>query len=170
MGYETRLHVVNEYGFNLGPSYPRIGEEIASIDLSKCGDGPVGQLIASHTKDAKLGEKAPFALWPRNPDRQYEAVKLLREIAGLKSSDEGELSLNIKQIDKLSNDIEDGFITKDRYNSWLGIIDIDEMIEALKQDIAQNNYRRFRIALAMLVAIKAEFTTDNRLKVITYGH
>ncbi len=160
MGYETRMHVVSEYDFI--DDVVRTGQELASIDLCKCGDGPVGKLIAKKTKeDFYVGERRtkPFALYPRRPDRQQEAVDFIREAA--KTAEFSE------DINKLANDIEDGYITEDCYGDKLGVIEIDEMIEALKAE--KEGYRRFEWALALLETIKRTMPDEN-LKIITFGY
>lgn len=176
MGYETRITIVSLYNF---PLVPLMGSEIAHLELSKCGSGPLGTLISSRTKNAprgticetllyhtSLGKEIPFALYAHNPQRQYEAVELLREVSELKVS---ELSMSPEEIRSLSNDIEDGMIYKDCYGSYLGVFEIDEFVEALKEELAIESYRRFQVALTLLLSIKENFKNE-QLRVITYGH
>lgn len=163
MGYETKMYVVRKWDFCDPPS----GEELASIDLCKCGSGAVGTLIANHTHKAKKGEKPPFTLYARNPDRQDEAVEILREAV------EKDIGFECwhdttEALEKLSNHIEDGTISEDKYGSFLGIIDVDDMIAALEKDYKEEGYRRFKWALDLLKSIKETWSED--LTIITYGH
>ncbi len=174
MGYETRIHVVSTYPFETDPP---CGTELATIDLCKSGiDTAVGKLIAQNTRKAKEGEKPPFSLYPRNPKRQYEAVEILREVSGrLDKKKKKLLGKTSEEINKLSNDIEDGQITTDCYGDFLGVMDIDDFIFALEEDLkSDEKYRRFEWALALLKAIKASWVGREaeicKLKVITYGH
>ena len=170
MGYETKMYVVRQ----IDSEY---GIEIASLDLCKCGDGPVAKLIASSIQKANKSEKH-FCLWPRNPDRQQEAVDLIQGMAILTERNE-EISKMWHdtfgedlpgEMRKLAAAIEDGRITKDHYGDYLPVIDVDDMIAALKEDIAKDGYRRFELALIMLEAIQKWQFPHTDLKVVTYGH
>jgi hypothetical protein len=77
--------------------------------------------------------------------------------------------MSSKEIGKLADDIEDGYITKDPYGSYLGMFDVDEVIEALEEELKTDDYRRFKWALTLLKTIKETWTEGN-LKVVTYGH
>lgn len=174
MGYETRMFVVSLYPFK---TKPPMGEQLAELELCKCGNGPVSKLISSRTRRApkedvedsllrNLNTDIPFAIYPRNPQRQYAAVKLLRELWD--NQIQG-LSLNPQEINSLSNDIEDGIIYKDAYGDYLGVFEIDEFVTALKADLEIENYRRFQWALTLLLAIQESYK-NGELRVITYGH
>jgi hypothetical protein len=170
------MYVVRVWPFDLGEDI-LTGQLLAFVELSKCGyEGPVPDLIAKHTKKADKGTKPTFALYAMNPDRQHEAVELLRELAEIHTP-ESQLCLGMdaKEIDKLSNQIEDGYITQDCYGQWLGVIEVDDMIDALKKEMENaekcehDYYRRFKWALTLLTVIK-ETWPEGGLKVITYGH
>lgn len=164
MGYETRIHIVSKYSFAISENYPDSGSELASIDLCKCGDGAVGQLIASAIKKAKSNRK--FGLYARNPDKQREAVELLRDLA-----DNETPFLTGKEMLELSNDIEDGYVTKDCYGDPLGVIPIQEFLNALEKDNTKDNYRRYEWAIALMKSIIATSEGElSRLFVVTYGH
>jgi hypothetical protein len=166
MGYEIRIHVVAPHTF-LASDQPQTGSELAVLDLCKCGyDGAVSKVVQKAIDKAKKSEGPGFALWPNNPDRQQEATEFLREVA---ECDVKSLSMNKEAIDKLSNDIEDGYITKDRYGEPLGVIELDEFIAALEEDNKAEPYRRFQWALALLKSIK-ETHQESTIKVVTYGH
>jgi hypothetical protein len=168
MGYETRIHVVSEYTFDLGDI--KSGEELAVINLCKCGyDGPLAKLMEQYRQKKEKGKKPPFSLYSRNPDRQHRAVDVLRKLAeNIKKKGNDKKA---KYINKLSDDIEDGSITTDCYGDYLGVIPIDEFIEALEQELQIEKYRRFEWALVLLKSIRDSWEGRNdRLKVITYGY
>ncbi|RJQ26747.1 hypothetical protein C4577_03065 [Candidatus Parcubacteria bacterium] len=168
MGYETKMYVVRKYSFGVIGNESPSGQELACIDLCKCGyEGAVASLISNHTKHAVNGEKPPFGLYTRGPDRQNEAVELLQEIANTESVS---FSLSKEEIEALASDIEDGQITEDCYGDWLGVIEIDDMIQALEEDLkGEEKYRRFQWALVLLKSIKETYP-EGGLKVITFGH
>jgi len=183
MGYETRIHVVSTYPFTLGENEPPMGEELAMIDLCKCGyDGPLEELMSKYRHKSKDGGKPTFAIYARNPERQQEAVEVLREFAELATSPpDGEEGFNFtgsieartekaNYLNKLSNHVEDGTITTDCYGDFLSAIPIDEFIEALEAELKRDDYRRFRWALVLLKSIKESWDFPERLRVITYGH
>jgi anti-sigma28 factor (negative regulator of flagellin synthesis) len=165
MGYETKIYVVNKYDFDRGEF--KSGGIIASMDLCKMGEGEFESLRSESVGKEKM------SLWAFNPDRQQEAVELLRQLAECESLK----SLNLEVIDKekinkLSNDIEDGVITKDCYGDYLGVMLVPDVIEALKADCKNGEYRRFAWAIAMLESIwetSSEYERQN-LRVISYGH
>jgi hypothetical protein len=176
MGYETRIHVVEKYTFDINPKYPDAGSELATMDLCKCGDGAVGRIVSKYIKLAKKSDRK-FGLYPRNPQRQQEAVEYLREVAqARRTSDEINVSSGLyglfdaEGIEQLAADIEDGYITEDCYGDPLGVIPIQEFLEALKEDNEREPYRRYQWAIAMLEAIIGGFTDTKRLFVVTYGH
>jgi hypothetical protein len=161
MGYETRIHVVSINRWD--KEVPQSGQELASIDLCKCGDGEVGKLVRSYTKS----DGSPkFALWARNPDRQHEVVEFLRETAEADSDPKKNA-----RIEKLADDIEDGKVTRDRYGDLLGLISIDDFITALEKDCEKKMpYRRYVWALALLRSIRQSWDTPEELRVVTYGY
>jgi hypothetical protein len=177
MGYETRIHVVALYGHGIGlHDNIETGEELASIDLCKCGyEGAVADLIAKSHKDAKEA-KIKFGLWARTPDRNDEAVEILRQLAEDATSSKTEGSIEDRTtranfLTELSNHIEDSAITEDKYGDNLGVIDIDDFIAALEEDYEKEEYRRFKWAIDLLKSIKESYKDIKRdVKVITYGH
>ncbi len=161
--------MVIQYNFDAGDI--KIGQELASMDLGKCGNGPVGALIAKHTKTVVEGETPPFGLYARNPDRQSEAVEILHKLTDKAEEFKGKMGVEdyAAYLKKLSNDIADGFVTEDPYDCYLGVIPIDEMITALERDIQPDCNHRYKWAHALLKAIKRDYNGHD-LKVITYGH
>lgn len=161
MGYETRIHVVEKYTFALSDDYPESGSELATMDLCKCGNGAVGRLVGKYIKSAKQSRRK-FGLYARNPQRQNEAVDFLRELAEGRDDKEA--------INKLAADIEDGYITEDCYGDPLGVIPIEEFVQALKEDNEHEPYRRYQWAIALLESIIGGYNDTTRLFVVTYGH
>lgn len=163
MGYETRIHIVARYGHGIGIHEDfETGEELASIDLCKCGySGPVADLIAKSHKEAKTA-KTKFALNARNPERQNEAVKVLRELAGKAKHEFIKLS-------ELSDHIEDGTTVTDKYGDNLGVIPVDEFLTALEESYKSEEYRRFKWAIDLIKSIK-ETIGSRELVIVTYGH
>lgn len=182
MGYETRIYVVSMYGEGIGlHNNIQTAEEIASIELSKCGyEGRVAKLIEKSHKDANEAD-VKFALYARNPERQREAVEVLRDLAESVTSPktesetwgEGTIEQRTERAEfltQLSNEIEDGTITTDCYGDHLGVIPIDEFIAALEEDYKEQKYRRFKWAINLLKTIKSTYDGDREVNVITYGH
>ena len=183
MGYETTMYVVEMYS---STSTTRTGRELAMVELGKCGDGPVGRLISSKTRKFNKDEVAPFALWARNPDRQQEAVDFLRSVASglpkdtvefLQSSDSAIRKSAVAQgytevsLRKLAANIEDGVVSRDPYRDLFGVMELDEMIEAL--DAETNQWAMFICASALLKSMKEVLPSchiKERLKVVTRGH
>lgn len=164
MGYEIRLVVVEEHYRDADPN---TGTELAMIELGKCGEGPVYDLVQSRIKKKGDGDP-PFALWPRTPDRQEEAVELLRELA-----ETPDALANLAcpgDVGTLANDIESGYITSDPYGYYLGVFTLDEMITALVADTERTENRFSVIALAMLNAFKNTMPKNKRLRVVSYSH
>lgn len=162
MGYDIRLLVVQE--FYLDEDTPS-GEELAMIELGKCSEGPVYDLVQSRIKKEDDG-KPPFALYSRTPPRQDEAVEVLRELADIARPDDSSCS----DIKKLADDIENGMIDSDKYGYHLGVFTLDEMIAALEADTARIEYRGSVWALALLRAVKDTSLNNKRLRVISYSH
>ncbi len=169
MGYETRIHVVSKYTFR---EEPPMGQELAMIDLSKCGyDGPLEALMKKYRRNSKEGGKPTFALYARNPERQQEAVEVLRKVANNVEKHGNEEKA--KYLKKLSNHIEDGTITTDCYGDFLSVIPIDEFITALEEELRVNEpYRRFQWALVLLKSIRDTWDEGHKedLAVVTFGH
>jgi hypothetical protein len=161
MGYETKIYVVEVYNHDF--QGPRTGNMIASMELSKCGSGNFAALRDSSVKNREFD----FALWALNPDCQQEGVELLREWAD--DFDETEK----QRILDLSNDLEDGVVSKDCYGDNLGVMKVPDVIEALKKDQATSDpYRRFEWAIVLLESIWANLSDyeKNKMRVISYGH
>ncbi len=59
-------------------------------------------------------------------------------------------------------------ITDDLYGDRSDIHSLDEIIGALKKDVEQDDYRRFKWALSLLESIKKNNGSD--FKVMFYGH
>jgi hypothetical protein len=159
MGYETELFVVYKYNFDWGQY--ATGELLASMRMSKIGAGPLGELCRN-----SIPQKPQFALWPKTPDRQQEAVQFLRDMSAYLPQD------NQKTLTDLSNDIEDGYITKDKYNDNLGIMIVPSVIDALQKEIAMSDYRRFKWALDLITSIWNGYNEEaqKNLRVISYGY
>lgn len=78
--------------------------------------------------------------------------------------------MNLEAVNKLANDIEDGYIQEDKYGDPLAVIPIDEFIEALEESHKLDPYRRFAWALALLKSIQSSWDYEDRLFVVTYAH
>lgn len=64
-------------------------------------------------------------------------------------------------------------ITEDSYGDALTAVDMDELINAMHADNAEEPYRRFTVALALLTAIRndPEWNYErDRIRVVQYGH
>jgi hypothetical protein len=170
MGYETRIYVV--YGLDNRPwehdgKSVLTGVEIASLDLCKCGDGAVSNIINSHK--IKDDNHPLYALYTRTTDENDTYVDFLREL----SENENfvkileEHNSDVSTFQKMVNNIEDGLVTRDLYNDKIVCVPAVHFLEALKEDQQQEKYRRFEIAIALLTSILVHFPTA---QVLTYGH
>ena len=159
MGYETQIYVVREYSFSFPHDKFNFGEELACLRLSKCSN-EFNEFIDKFKKSK--GKK--WAVYARNPDRQREAVEFIRKSAE---------DLNGKEKDdliELSNNIEDGYISKDCYGDKLGCIPIQEFIDFLESQ-EHKRWNRMRIALSVCKEIKEVFNYEaDKLFVLTFGY
>ena len=162
MGYETTLHIVQEYTHDQPGDWPICGGELAVVEMRCLGDGPLADLISASENDK-------WGLYARNCDQSQEAADFLREIAELDDDVTTHFSLSAEEIKKLSNHIEDGFVTRDQYDAPLAVMDLDDVIRALHAEMVESDYRRLGWALAIMQAIKHTFK-DGAVKVIAFGH
>lgn len=160
MGYETTIYVVEVYDHKHQDM--RSGSVIASMELSKCGSGHFATLRNKSVKTPEFD----FSLWAFNPDVQQEGVELLREWAEDFDPQEKERILN------LSNDLEDGVVSKDSYGDKLGVMKLPDVLEALNKDQRAESYRRFDWAIVLLTSIWSGLSDyeKERVRVISYGH
>lgn len=172
MGYETRIHVL--YGVDHPWTYdgkPVVtGVEIASIDLCKCGNGAVSRVIADCKIDVNEHPEHPlYGLYTRTCDKNQEYVELLRNF--LEHEKFGEIleanNYTKEQFQKLTNNIEDGIISRDCYHDNIVCVPGVRFLKALKEDYDMEKYRRYEMAIAMLESILKHFPDA---KVFTYGH
>ena len=175
MGYETTLVVCDNYGKKMG--YHNI---IATVELSKCG---------SQTHFGGLIKKAHDSL-QANPkrkeidkliERHSRLIENLREEGqekweGEKYGEYSEVYGKLKRVSPFiyhSDHNHEDF--SDCYGDNLLRATVDEMIEALERDIAEDilkgekPYRRFTIALGVLKEAIDGFD-KKRLTCILYGH
>lgn len=199
MGYETKIHLVNVHNFL--KEYPKTGTEIFSLDLCKVGyDSPLAALI-SNTKPKEAlfalwarppeGQRQGVELLRSlaagtEEDVQVKAYQLWEEAGCPCGRDrefwyqaQSELGTDFlavqgytaKEISKLSNELEDGMIVSDSYGDYLGIIDVDDFLAALKQELLVEDYRRYRWAVQLLESVITDWPNYKEdLKIITYGH
>lgn len=201
MGYETRITLVS--AFNFPSERIKTGVEILTLDLCKVGyHGPLVELIEnSKSKEPVFGlyartpdcqieavnllrnliadkqsvQDRAYQLWeeagrPCGRDREFwyqaeaEFGSNFVEVQGYTN----------EEIIKLSNNLEDGIISKDSYGDCLGVIEVDDFLEALRAQMKlQENdpYRRFEWALRILESVIATWPNYKEyLKIITYGH
>lgn len=161
MGYETRIHVVCEYDWTGKDGRPKLGDNLASIDLCVTR-GATSTLIAKYTN-----KNTNFGLFASPPDQKTEIVEFLRETA----ENNGTKDKSPEELKSLANHLQDGLITKDGYGDTLGVIPIGEFIATLQKDLKTSHpYRRYQWALALLTSIKETYPDGSPLFVITYGH
>jgi hypothetical protein len=172
MGYETRIHVL--YGVDHPWTYDGkpvlTGVEIASMDLCKCGEGAVSNVIKSFKIDSKEHPTHPlYGLYTRTGDNNQDYVELLREFLEHEKFEEVLRDNNYtkEQFQNLTNNIEDGVRTKDCYDDNIVCVPGVQFLKALKEDYVQEKYRRYEMAIAMLESILKHFPDA---KVFTYGH
>lgn len=165
MGYELRLHAMEMYSWK-----PGYGNEIATIDMCKIGGSRTAALFETERKRLSAYTEAAgrdaAVLSPRTPDRQLEAVKFIRDRVRTETAEPE----RAKRLEELSNHIEDGVITKDRYSDVLPAVPMADVIAALEEDAKRGDYRRFKWALALFKAILVDHGDRERLFVVAYGH
>jgi hypothetical protein len=168
MGYETRIDIVLQH---YSPMIPELchghegvnsGTLLASVELSKT-DGAVATVI-----EKSKPKKPKFILWPSKPERQNEAVELLREnLEAVAKALEKETDF----VKDLCNDLEDGVILTDPYDDFVGVCEIEEFLNALKSEIACNpHHQRYKWAVALIESILESGVRADALRILTYGH
>lgn len=159
MGYELKLYVMMPYVDQ--PKYnpedkmsvPR-GQLLAMVDLCKPGyDSHIMKLDEEEPKLPKL------ALWTLNPDDQESFVEACREMSEKLKRENADppTGYSWDSLEKAINMCEDGIVTKDRYDRLFRVHPIDDVIQALEKDQAEDPFRRFMWALSLMKAIKESF-------------
>jgi hypothetical protein len=156
MGYEIKIHIgeISGYGENT------IFLEVASLDLAKIGDGVLSKLIS-------------FAKG-KNGSMDFNDFKFLKNIKGSHLGVDPTTSYIFGVGDEYSNvyiwgTSGDEKITEDLYGDPLPAIPLDHFFLALKEELKTDNYRRFKLAKALL----DEFLNSGNWKdiyVVPFGH
>jgi hypothetical protein len=149
MGYEIKL-IVGEM------SSSKSFLEIASVDLSKIGNGPLSKIIAY----AKGKETPDFSDW-----------KFLKDVKGSHlgldplTSEIFDVGMNYDNVS-----IWEGIdkITEDPYGDPLPAIPIHHVLVAIDAELRLEKYRRFELAKQILDEL-ASSKWDN-IFVVPYGH
>jgi hypothetical protein len=153
MGYEIKLHVgeissVDQETFL----------EIACVDVSKIGTGPLNHLI----QFAK-GKSVPV---------EFKDFKFLKDIKGnhldvdQASSDFFDLGMDYINVEIWEGESRLG---EDLYGDPLPAIPLDHVLAAVNEELKYDDYRRFKIAQALL----NEFTSSawgRDIYVVPFGH
>ena len=153
MSYDTTLYVVKKHSI---PNADGItcGKIAVQIDLASLGDEThIGRLVKSYTVTARIGDKPPFAL-------PVEADSLLAKFAA-----DGKVSAEV------AFRINDGHVTIDSYDQWLGVMTIGEVIEALAMDLSEPvENRRFEWAHSLLTAVHDSMGSKDEFIIVTRHH
>lgn len=172
MGYETKIYVL--YGVDHPWTYDGkpvlTGVEVASMDLCKCGEGAVSDVISQFKIDLKQHPEHPaYGLYTRTSDNTQEYVEFLRDLLDHEKFEEVLKDNNYTKdkFQKLTDNIEDGVRTIDCYGDRVVCVPGVQFLAALKKDYVLEKYRRYEMAIAMLESILKHFPDA---KVFTYGH
>lgn len=152
MGYEIRLHIgqsIHSDNFS----------EIARVDLSKIGSGPLSHIIAFGK-----GKSVPI---------EFSDFKFLRDIKGKHlgvddpiTSEFFDIGLNY-EFCGIYEGVEK--VTEDAYGDPLPRIPLDHMIAAIEEELKVSTYRRFKLAKNILSEFKSqEWNSD--IYVVPFGH
>ena len=149
MGYEIKL-IAGEIGAT------KTFIEIASVDLSKIGNGPLSKLIAY----SKGKETPDFSDW-----------KFLKDVKG-SHLDVDTSASEIFDIGMNYNNVEiwegDGKISEDLYGDPLPAIPVKQVLAALHEELKYERYRRFELAKELLEELSTS-KWDN-IFIVPYGH
>ena len=149
MGYEIKLII--------GKLSDKSFLEIVRVDLSKIGHGPLDKLI-SFAKDKTISPE--FNDW-----------KFLNDIKG------SHLGLDPKSADLFGlgmdyTDVEiwegDESVSKDLYGDPLPAIPILQVLSAIKEELKEDQYRRFLLAKSILEEMTKEYWDE--IYVVPFGH
>lgn len=152
MGYEIKLHI-GEISTLDNSTFL----EIATVDLSKIGNGPLNNLI----QFAK-GKSIPV---------EFKDFKFLKNIKGkYLGADPSVSDFFDVGMDYIKTHIWDGETKtgEDLYGDPLPAIPLEHVLAAIKEELKSDSYRRFQLANALL----QEFTSSSweNIYVVPFGH
>lgn len=154
MGYEIKLHVGQ-----ISSVDQKTFLEIASVDLSKIGSGPLNHLI----QFAK-GKSVPV---------EFKDFKFLKDIKGNYLGVDS-LSSEFFDIgmDYIKTEIWDGEskVSEDLYGDPLPAIPLDHVLAAINEELKHDHYRRFKIAQGLLKEFTSSDWGESNIYVIPFGH
>jgi hypothetical protein len=150
MGYEIKLYIGEKR-----PGGPFI--EIGQIDLSKIGEGPLGNLIG-------------FAQG-KGSSVEFKDFKFLRDIKGKHmgmdpmASDMFDIGMDYEFVEIWDGEEK---VKEDLYGDQLPAIPLDHILAALKEELKGGHYRRFKLAEAFL----QELTSSewHNIYIVPFGH
>lgn len=163
MGYETRMYVVERHPVTQG---------------STClVDGKVYSCYLNDRKNPELGYRYypdGDSRTPVPPEAPIFTGPWCSIIAMLDMSKCGQWPVcDFKDSDGCYIYDTDGdtLVGLDPYGSYRHFVHIDEVLSRLKEERAKDDYRRFRIAIALLTSIKAYFKSNvENIGCLFYGH
>jgi hypothetical protein len=149
MGYEIKLIIgqLNDKSFL----------EIARIDISKIGHGPLSKLILF----AKQKEISP----------EFKDWKFLNDVRGVhlgldsKSSELFDLGMDYADVEIWEGD---EITKKDLYDDPLPAIPLLQVLSAINEELKEDQYRRFLLAKALLEEMSNDYWDD--IYVVPFGH
>lgn len=192
MGYETKLLFVESNRHDKEKNPIGYCSVVATVELSKCGSGPVGDLIeklrnanrktkSDLTQVVHEYQKLHDEVYDRSGDYRPEMKELdLKEVkrkADLISKMHLQLGKRLPYVYETDCSTED---FTDSYGDLLLVASLKELHAALLKDQAQiiesndydgHGYRRYSLALKLVEEFRgSEQWDDERVKVIMYGH
>lgn len=151
MGYEIKLHIgeLSHIGGFL---------EIATVELSKIGEGPLYHLI----QFAK-GKSIPI---------DFKDFKFLKNIKGNylgldpMSSEIFDIGMDYQKIEIWDGDLK---VSEDMYGDVLPAIPLEHFLAAIQEELKYDQYRRFKIANALLKEFISSDWESFKIHIIPFG-
>lgn len=165
MGYETKMYVVERHGSNTGKICLANGDVHSCYldkNLKETGR-PTYHYYPDHNTETPVPSTAPIK------DGTFCQVIGMLDLC---KADQWPVC-SFEESDGCYIFDSDGnsLVGMDPYGSYRSFVPIDEVIKRLQEEIKKDSYRRFRVALAMLVSIRANFSDDlSNIGCLFYGH
>lgn len=157
MGYEIKLYVGETLGKPSGNETVSF-LEIATLDLSKIGSGPLSHLIAF----AK-GKSVPV---------DFKDFKFLKDVKGdhlevdASAADFFDVGMDYGMAEVYEGDVK---VSEDLYGDPLPLIPLNHVLAAIDEELKTSSYRRYRLAKSLLSEFNSQYWSKN-IYVVPFGH
>ena len=173
MGYEVYMLIVEDW-HDENHQYCSI---IGHIDLCKIGDS---QLLNVSPKKSYTKEEKEKINSLQNEMSYYKNILYTKHgeyCSGLDADEIGEYQEKISEIYKALDvyphlyfrNVESADYV-DCYGDPLVLLDLDDVLDALKEDYRREPYRRFKLAIDTLMSFTGPEWNRREIKIILFGH